>query len=488
MAAIPIHEYPVPPGALVKTQYDDPSQWPFIDAQGHWVPGGGSPTVQPPNTLVPNMAHSHIGFHTPIWGELGNENITLPFTLKLFHCAGKIVEVSAEYIGALFPKPIYTITTEQSLPIIGDPNGLVQVNGTFTFNLADGLDAGVSKHGWASVLVQSTVSFDNGDILKLQFTQSFYSVIDTTVPETRISEGGINVSAKAFGVRAGDGNGVFGTHLTEFRGLIPILVPFNTPQSTDVFAYNYGIDPNLPEGVYELRIDPDLHMGVPGTLVTTTRLAGNDGNFDVLDPVQIAASIPPMGYETTPGKHRLSFDWIRDVPNGFTDQNGVVRVAGQQLRSLLNIDVYIGDNPQDGIPPIFWGQVVPGPDGPIIAPSPEFTTMPNVVGLPQSEATSLITTARLVVGTISNQSSDTIPKGNIISQFPAGGAMVNVGSVTNLVSSTGAGTNPLPTLIGPVDCYKNADGTYMFCAKDPALPPNQHLCIENVPIVDEELP
>ena len=63
--------------------------------------------------------------------------------------------------------------------------------------------------------------------------------------------------------------------------------------------------------------------------------------------------------------------------------------------------------------------------------------VPTVVGLSQAAAASAITTAGLVVGTITQQSSSTVPSGTVISQSPSAGASVVAGSVVNLVVSTG---------------------------------------------------
>ncbi len=74
-------------------------------------------------------------------------------------------------------------------------------------------------------------------------------------------------------------------------------------------------------------------------------------------------------------------------------------------------------------------------------------SVPNVVGLTQAAATSAITGAALVVGTVTTASSSTVPSGSVISQTPAAGTSVAAGSAVNLVVSSGA-------LIGDV----NGDG------------------------------
>ena len=66
-------------------------------------------------------------------------------------------------------------------------------------------------------------------------------------------------------------------------------------------------------------------------------------------------------------------------------------------------------------------------------------TVPNVVGMTQAAASTAITGASLTVGTVTTQSSTTVPAGQVISQNPAAGASVASGSAVNLVVSSGTG-------------------------------------------------
>src|SRR6185436_8191935 len=63
--------------------------------------------------------------------------------------------------------------------------------------------------------------------------------------------------------------------------------------------------------------------------------------------------------------------------------------------------------------------------------------VPNVVNLTQAAATTAITNAGLVVGTVTTASSATVPSGSVISQTPVAGTSVSTGSAVNLVVSTG---------------------------------------------------
>jgi hypothetical protein len=63
--------------------------------------------------------------------------------------------------------------------------------------------------------------------------------------------------------------------------------------------------------------------------------------------------------------------------------------------------------------------------------------VPNVVGQAQIAATAPITAVGLALGTVTTESSSSVASGSIISQNPAAGTQVNVGSTVNLLVSTG---------------------------------------------------
>ncbi len=76
----------------------------------------------------------------------------------------------------------------------------------------------------------------------------------------------------------------------------------------------------------------------------------------------------------------------------------------------------------------------------LVAPSVQIdlaTTVPDVVGQTQADATAAIIAAGLTVGAVTNAGSATVPAGSVISQNPAAGASVGGGSAVDLVVSTG---------------------------------------------------
>src|SRR5579863_8481389 len=64
-------------------------------------------------------------------------------------------------------------------------------------------------------------------------------------------------------------------------------------------------------------------------------------------------------------------------------------------------------------------------------------SVPNVVGMSQSAATTAITGAGLTLGTVTMASSATVAAGDVISQNPAAGTSVASASAVNLTVSSG---------------------------------------------------
>jgi len=74
--------------------------------------------------------------------------------------------------------------------------------------------------------------------------------------------------------------------------------------------------------------------------------------------------------------------------------------------------------------------------------------VPNVVGDTQAAATTAITGAELVVGTVTTASSATVASGSVISENPSAGTNVSSGSAVNLVVSTGPAQVAVPNVVG----------------------------------------
>jgi beta-lactam-binding protein with PASTA domain len=69
-------------------------------------------------------------------------------------------------------------------------------------------------------------------------------------------------------------------------------------------------------------------------------------------------------------------------------------------------------------------------------------SVPNVVGMTETEANSAVTGFGLVIGSISREYSGTVAEGHVISQNPTGGTVVDVGTAVNITVSLGLPTVP----------------------------------------------
>ena len=73
-------------------------------------------------------------------------------------------------------------------------------------------------------------------------------------------------------------------------------------------------------------------------------------------------------------------------------------------------------------------------------------TVPSVTGLDQAAAASAMTSASLVVGTVTQASSTTVAAGNVISVSPSAGSTLIQGSTVNLVISSGLPSVSVPSV------------------------------------------
>ena len=84
----------------------------------------------------------------------------------------------------------------------------------------------------------------------------------------------------------------------------------------------------------------------------------------------------------------------------------------------------------------------------VISSGPQMATVPNVQGQTKDAATAAITEAKLVMGTLTQEISNAVATGNVISQDPASGNSVAEGSPVNLVISSGPQMVTVPNVEG----------------------------------------
>ncbi len=133
------------------------------------------------------------------------------------------------------------------------------------------------------------------------------------------------------------------------------------------------------------------------------------------------------------GDFDLRFEFNSDYNNG-SGQNGIIGFGLGSTASLVSISSPGTSNPVPNNVDLYYqfrnGQLV----GAVAQ-----ATVPNVIGQPQSVAATIINAVTgLTVGTVTLQSSTTVPAGSVISESPAAAAKVTPPATVSLVVSSGA--------------------------------------------------
>lgn len=352
--AQPIHNHPQ------KVAYNSPTEYPWASCQTHWAPGED---VNPPGSVTPFMAHTHIepqpGFGWPLYAELSQ-----PFTLKLqvvlFHTDGYIDVVGP--IMGLPPHIIWDDTGTAQQPIMnGDPNGVRTWKFTATFDPHEGAEGRdlPRPHGWWFITVFARTIYNRPTSIPGFHTSigqaviiPYWSMIDPTQPETGIGDGIGEIRCNG-GVNSDDPGGpsIFGSNSSVIRRQdAPLLAPFKDLWPSDIASYGYGIAAGFPTGFYKVFVDPDLHNGNAGTVIRSVERLFNFEDYSGYDPAVIGL-----------GKHRLAIDWVQSgdgAPQLFN--------PGETLVSRLVVEVEVTNDPNAIPPPPF--ELPPPPPPPSCAP------------------------------------------------------------------------------------------------------------------------
>ena len=136
----------------------------------------------------------------------------------------------------------------------------------------------------------------------------------------------------------------------------------------------------------------------------------------------------------------ISFEIVSDVV-GMTQSAAVSAITSAGLAvgtvthdysDTIPAGSVISQNPAGGVSVPFGSAV-----DLVISGVPEIVAVPELVGLPQSEAEWTIAAAGLAIGTVTHDYSDTVAAGLVISQDPVGGTAVPIGSAVSIVVSLG---------------------------------------------------
>jgi hypothetical protein len=353
-SAQPIHGQP-----QNKAFYASSAEWPFLSEQCHWMPANPSTATDDgvaspdffPEARDPQNGHTHLEVSAPYAGEISGPMV-VPFTLRLFHTAGEIQFL----YGNLVRDIVWDATGSGTPPRMnGDPAGLVTWTGHFTIDPAlaasdhgDGAQP-VPPRGWFEVRLVTRTQYQNGDRLDNNFYFPMYAVLDPQAPETA-PIGAVGLLARCLPSSSRDAvSSALGVSAIDVLGTtLPILAPIQSPQTIDSHTYGYGTDPSLPDGISELRLDPDLHHGAVGTplRINTGPVAVGTADRDVIDPKVLGS-----------GAHKLAFVWMQPTNTG-----SALVTADEQVSTLMVVTVTVGDGVESAPPPI----IVPPPPPPVV--------------------------------------------------------------------------------------------------------------------------
>lgn len=247
VAAQPIHGHPQ------KQAYASPAEWPdFADGQFHW-------------SLFDSVQTAHCGHiipKFPYYAELNDDPFDFAFTIKMYHCAGKITGlVIADAV--LAPSQVVW-DMGASLPLKGDPNAVLTFTGKIHFDPKT-LGRWHHQHGWMAMRLATTVTFDTGDSGQNNLHVPYFSVADPTAPEDPPFGGhGPVISVRNTTAPLSQTN--FGDMVMQIDDYLPLL-PITGPWAFLIEAYNYTAVVPCCQGLFEQRRDLDLHAGNQGTLI-----------------------------------------------------------------------------------------------------------------------------------------------------------------------------------------------------------------------------
>jgi serine/threonine-protein kinase len=84
----------------------------------------------------------------------------------------------------------------------------------------------------------------------------------------------------------------------------------------------------------------------------------------------------------------------------------------------------------------------------VLAKAPAPVKVPALAGLALADARQRLEAAKLALGKVTEDNSDEVKAGSVISQIPAEGGETKVGAAVDLLVSKGVGSVPVPSVIG----------------------------------------
>ena len=191
-----------------------------------------------------------------------------------------------------------------------------------------------------------------------------------------------------------------------------------------------------------------LKVGTITQQASNTVVAGNvvsqdPANESSLLPgsaVNLVISSGPLVMLTVPNVEGLT---QAAATTAITGANLMVGTVAQRASNTVVTGNVIGQDPAKGSS-LAQGSAV----NLVISSGPQIVNVPNVQGLTENVATTTLNEAKFVIGKVTQQTSDLVATGKVISQDPASGSSVAEGSPVNLVISSGAQLVAVPNVEG----------------------------------------
>jgi beta-lactam-binding protein with PASTA domain len=194
------------------------------------------------------------------------------------------------------------------------------------------------------------------------------------------------------------------------------------------------------------------------------------------DPTRARIAVMTDGTDTLRNIEQLQFaDITIPVPKPLNTVPGVVGLTqAAATTAILTAGLRVGVVTQVNSATIGIGKVVSAnpragtslpPNSPVDLVISLGTITPLIVGAPSGDpgtrgtAENIISEAGMVVGTVTQQSSATVPAGIVISQNPVDGLTVDVGTAMNFVVSSGRPPVSVPNVVGQTQTAATASLT-----------------------------
>ncbi len=224
---------------------------------------------------------------------------------------------------------------------------------------------------------------------------------------------------------------------TSLNFVVSIGAPVTVPDVRGLSEADAGttlVDARLVVGNVTTQED----LNVPAGAVISQNPAGGA----VVDPGTAVDLVISLGPPTTvtPGVIGLM---QMAAEQAIIDAELIVGTVTQQPSNTIAAGVVISQSPAAGAV-----LVVGSPVDLVVSSGPPQATVPDVVGLTEAAAGTALNNAGLVTGNVTQQSSASVPAGQVISQNPAAGLQVNAGSAVDLVVSSGPASVSVPNVVG----------------------------------------